>query len=181
MSTENKDRITCHVLDTSAGIPAKGLRITLSGPVAPPFPPPPSSSSSSAVAVNAPPLTATGNPPPPPVTHTFESTTDSDGRVKVWLPYSSATSSGDIPVYTLEDVLGQASSSPSPDGSHEGAEGGPSTPQTWTLRFDTAGYFGGVEKTFFPEVSVTFTVMPRQRYHVPLLLSPYSYTTYRGS
>ena len=37
-------------------------------------------------------------------------------------------------------------------------------------------------RPFFPEVVVTFTADGRRpRYHVPLLLSPYSYTTYRGS
>jgi 5-hydroxyisourate hydrolase len=35
---------------------------------------------------------------------------------------------------------------------------------------------------FFPEIVVTFTADGRRsRYHIPLLLSPYSYTTYRGS
>jgi 5-hydroxyisourate hydrolase len=35
---------------------------------------------------------------------------------------------------------------------------------------------------FFPEVTVAFRVAePDRHYHVPLLLSPYGYTTYRGS
>lgn len=35
---------------------------------------------------------------------------------------------------------------------------------------------------FYPEVSIVFTVEdPAQHYHVPLLLSPYAYSTYRGS
>ena len=39
----------------------------------------------------------------------------------------------------------------------------------------------GVE-TFYPEVSIVFVVRdPGQHYHVPLLLSPYGYSTYRGS
>jgi 5-hydroxyisourate hydrolase len=38
------------------------------------------------------------------------------------------------------------------------------------------------ETPFFPEVVVTFAADGlRPRYHVPLLLSPYSYSTYRGS
>lgn len=37
-------------------------------------------------------------------------------------------------------------------------------------------------ETFFPEVTVTFTVTaPEEHHHVPLLLSPYGYSTYRGS
>lgn len=35
--------------------------------------------------------------------------------------------------------------------------------------------------TFFPQVSVTFRVTGEEHLHVPLLLSPYGYTTYRGS
>jgi 5-hydroxyisourate hydrolase len=35
---------------------------------------------------------------------------------------------------------------------------------------------------FYPEVSVTFSVKdPHSHYHVPLLISPYGFTTYRGS
>ncbi|MEU8398595.1 hydroxyisourate hydrolase [Nonomuraea sp. NPDC048892] len=45
--------------------------------------------------------------------------------------------------------------------------------------FDTGAY---LKETFYPEVVVTFTVTdPAQHYHVPLLLSPYAYSTYRGS
>jgi 5-hydroxyisourate hydrolase len=58
---------------------------------------------------------------------------------------------------------------------------------TYRLVFDTAGYFAGRAgaghgPVFFPEVVVTFTVDGRQpHHHVPLLLSPFAYTTYRGS
>nr|WP_229924683.1 hydroxyisourate hydrolase [Streptomyces sulfonofaciens] len=34
---------------------------------------------------------------------------------------------------------------------------------------------------FFPEVTVTFAVTPGEHYHVPLLLSPFGYSVYRGS
>ncbi|GGP15115.1 hydroxyisourate hydrolase [Nonomuraea glycinis] len=45
--------------------------------------------------------------------------------------------------------------------------------------FDTGGY---LTDTFYPEVVITFTVTdPGDHYHVPLLLSPYAYSTYRGS
>jgi 5-hydroxyisourate hydrolase len=56
-------------------------------------------------------------------------------------------------------------------------------PGTYRLVFDTAEYLG--RTAFFPEVAVTFTVDPADgeapHYHVPLLLSPFGYTTYRGS
>ena len=45
------------------------------------------------------------------------------------------------------------------------------------LRFDTAAYVDG----FFPEVVIVFTVADDRHHHVPLLLSPYGYSTYRGS
>ncbi len=60
---------------------------------------------------------------------------------------------------------------------------GPFQPGTYRLRFDVAAYYRaqGVE-TFYAEVSVTFEVRnPGEHYHVPLLLSPWGYTTYRGS
>jgi 5-hydroxyisourate hydrolase len=45
--------------------------------------------------------------------------------------------------------------------------------------FDVAAY---MPETFFPTIAVTFEVRdPGERYHVPLLLSPFGYTTYRGS
>lgn len=54
---------------------------------------------------------------------------------------------------------------------------------TYRLRFDTGTYFAGIDTdTFFPEVVLTFLVDAEQEhYHVPLLLSPFAYSTYRGS
>jgi len=54
---------------------------------------------------------------------------------------------------------------------------------TYRLVFDTGGYFARQGSAgFFPEVAVTFTVDGEgQHYHVPLLLSPFGYATYRGS
>ena len=54
---------------------------------------------------------------------------------------------------------------------------------TYRLRFDTGEYFQGRgEDPFHPYAEVTFTVRdPQEHYHVPLLLSGYAYTTYRGS
>jgi len=56
-------------------------------------------------------------------------------------------------------------------------------PGAYRLRFETAAYFQKLGiKTFYVEVSVNFRVDdPLTHYHVPLLLSPYGYTTYRGS
>lgn len=56
---------------------------------------------------------------------------------------------------------------------------------TYRLVFETGPYLAAAHPgpvPFFPEVSVAFTADGvRPRYHVPLLLSPYAYSTYRGS
>jgi 5-hydroxyisourate hydrolase len=58
--------------------------------------------------------------------------------------------------------------------------GGAAAPGRFRLRFDTAGYLG--EDAFFPEVVVQFAVDEvEQHLHVPLLLSQFGYSTYRGS
>ena len=54
---------------------------------------------------------------------------------------------------------------------------------THRLVFDSGGYFSGRGvPTFYPEVVVVFAVDDLARHHhVPLLLSPFAYSTYRGS
>ena len=48
----------------------------------------------------------------------------------------------------------------------------------YALHFDTGAYVDG----FYPEVVVVFRVTDQDdHYHVPLLLSPFGYSTYRGS
>ena len=110
--------ITTHVLDTSAGKPAAGIRIDLS-------------------------MTENGS-----WTSLGTGTTDGEGRAKYLLP---------------DD--------------HKLAPG------TYKLTFEIREYFrsrGG--DSFFPRVDIIFSVQdPSQHFHVPLLLSPYSYSTYRGS
>ncbi|PZS27835.1 MAG: hydroxyisourate hydrolase [Pseudonocardiales bacterium] len=55
-------------------------------------------------------------------------------------------------------------------------------PADYRLVFDTGGYFDRLgTSSLYPEVSVTFTVTGAGHYHVPLLLSAYGYSTYRGS
>ena len=51
-------------------------------------------------------------------------------------------------------------------------------PGRYRLTFDTGSY---LQDGFYPEVSVTFVVGDERHYHVPLLLSPFGYSTYRGS
>jgi len=54
---------------------------------------------------------------------------------------------------------------------------------TYRLTFDTDAYFAlDGRATFYPIVQVVFTVVAsRGHHHVPLLLSPFAYSTYRGS
>ena len=53
----------------------------------------------------------------------------------------------------------------------------------YRLRFASGGYFAGRGiDAFYPEVVVVFTVADAdQHYHVPVLLNPFGYSTYRGS
>jgi 5-hydroxyisourate hydrolase len=54
---------------------------------------------------------------------------------------------------------------------------------THRIGFDTGGYFAGTGvSAFYPEVTVTFEIVDAtSHHHVPLLLSPFAFSTYRGS
>lgn len=108
--------ITSHVLDTSLGIPGKGIRISLER--------------SSGKGWNA-----LGN-----------GVTDDDGRV-------SDLSAG-------KTISGN-----------------------YRMTFEVESYFADQDrKAFYPIVRIEFSVDdPQQHYHVPLLLNPFGYSTYRGS
>jgi 5-hydroxyisourate hydrolase len=111
--------ITTHILDTSRGLPAAGVRVALERQTGPEI-----------------------------WTELAWGVTNADGR--------------------LADLLA--------DAAHF-------TAGVYRLRFATAAYFHtlGV-RCFFPEVQILFQVDdPRGHLHVPLLLSPHGYTTYRGS
>lgn len=62
---------------------------------------------------------------------------------------------------------------------------GPETLESgdYRITFATGQYFAGRNQpTFYPFVTVNFTVQATERhYHVPLLLSPFAFSTYRGS
>lgn len=80
-------------------------------------------------------------------------------------------------------LLALASMSTDEDGRiPELAPAGELSPGDYTLRFETAAYFEAVgTKGFYPHVEVTFQITEASHYHVPLLLSPFGYSTYRGS
>jgi len=102
--------LTTHILDATAGAPAAGVAVVLSGPDG----------------------------------EIADGRTDADGRLALG-----------------PDVL----------------EAG-----DYALTFETGPYFSarGVE-TFYPSVTIAFVVAELPHYHVPLLLSPFGYSTYRGS
>jgi|LGVE01.1.fsa_nt_gb 5-hydroxyisourate hydrolase/2-oxo-4-hydroxy-4-carboxy-5-ureidoimidazoline decarboxylase len=109
--------ITTHVLDTTTGIPGKGIQITLKG-----------------------------------FTNSFwkpitVGVTNNDGRIVDLLPPGKKLKAGN-----------------------------------YQLIFNTNDYYTKQQQEgFYPEVSIQFTVTNHDHYHVPLLLNPYGYTTYRGS
>ena len=89
----------------------------------------------------------------------FKALTNADGRIMNWRGQEGPS---------LQSVFEQSSEHPD-------------SKLIWALKFDTGAYYGD-GNTFFPEVEVRFFVSPKEgHYHVPLLLGPWSYTTYRGS
>ncbi len=53
----------------------------------------------------------------------------------------------------------------------------------YNISFDTGAYFAEAEREcFYPSVSIVFEITaPDEHHHVPLLLNPFGYSTYRGS
>jgi 5-hydroxyisourate hydrolase len=92
------------------------------------------------------------------------------------------------PATGLLVVLESDSGTPLGEGvtDHDGRVGelvpGGLAPGTYRLRFDSGAWFAaqGVDG-FFPEVVVAFDLAGDGHFHVPLLLSPFGYSTYRGS
>lgn len=60
------------------------------------------------------------------------------------------------------------------------------TTGTWELEFDVAAYFAAqpvevADPPFLDHIILRFSTAADEHYHVPLLVSPWSYSTYRGS
>jgi 5-hydroxyisourate hydrolase len=59
---------------------------------------------------------------------------------------------------------------------------GAPTAGEYRLRFATGDYFRGLgQAAFYPEVTIHVRLEANTKYHLPLLLSPFGYSTYRGS
>jgi 5-hydroxyisourate hydrolase len=94
-----------------------------------------------------------------------------------------------IRLYLLGDERTQVTDATSnPDGRTEQAllEGATMVTGTYELEFDIGAYFAGRnaivdEPAFLDTVVIRFSVKGDEHYHVPLLCSPWAYSTYRGS
>lgn len=92
----------------------------------------------------------------------WTATTNSDGRVASW---TSSTDLNEIVAKVKQELSAE-------DDADQ---------MVWSLTFATEEYFGK-GKTFYPEVELKFAAKKtEEHYHVPLLLGPWSFTTYRGS
>lgn len=151
--------ITCHVLDTALGRPAAGVRVQLER------------------------RERTGRWQP-----LGEATTNSDGRVARFEPASAvtpATAAGSpaLDSMGLEDTaLDNAILDDTTLGGHT-LDSVEVISGEYRISFDTGAYFARRgQPVFYPRVEVTFVVAaPNEHYHIPLLLSPFGYSTYRGS
>lgn len=85
-----------------------------------------------------------------------------------------------VAVRLLRDAVEVAAGTTDDDGRWIALDGEATTPGGYRLVFATGVYFTG--ESFHPQIVVDFTVTdPDEHHHVPLLLSPFGYTTYRGS
>ena len=102
-------------------------------------------------------------------THVLDATT---GRPAAGVPVTLTDACGETVAVATTDDDGRVGDL------HTGAPEG-----VYRLIFDTAAYFTAQGVTgFYPEVAITFEITDAAaKYHVPLLLSPYAYSTYRGS
>lgn len=148
--------ITCHVLDTTIGRPGANISVTLRCLSAP-------------------------NKQFGSIPQVFTAKTTSDGRIKEW------NNKFGVEVWA---VVNEGCDDPFANDKMEGETGEGEVEKSkdeaqdettvWSLKFETEEYYGK-GKTFWPYVELVFRVKKGEHYHVPLLLTPYSYTTYRGS
>lgn len=102
-------------------------------------------------------------------THVLDATS---GRPAAGMPVTLTDAGGETVAVATTDADGRVADL------YTGAAEG-----VYKLVFDTAAYFTAQGVTgFYPEVVITFEIADStSKYHVPLLLSPYAYSTYRGS
>ena len=86
---------------------------------------------------------------------------------------------------TLESLAGEALGEGVTDADGRVSQIGPERMATgdYRLRFDSGAYYAAAGTTaFYPEIAIAFTIADADaHYHVPVLLNPFGYSTYRGS
>jgi 5-hydroxyisourate hydrolase len=89
----------------------------------------------------------------------FHAVTNEDGRVKEWIPDTK---------FSIQDMMEKFD-----DGDRS----------AWSIKFDIGNWYQERKiECFWPEIEVKFYVKKGTRhYHVPVLVGPWTYTTYRGS
>ncbi len=89
-----------------------------------------------------------------------------------------------VPI-SLETLTGEALGQGRTDADGRIATIGPQRipPGHYRLRFDSGAYYAASGTTaFYPEIAIAFTIADAEaHYHVPVLLNPFGYSTYRGS
>ncbi|GAA1587581.1 hypothetical protein GCM10009789_46390 [Kribbella sancticallisti] len=161
--------VSTHVLDTGLGLPARGVPVQLTHL---PNYPPTQRAGGRAADQDRPADRAAEQAVNRAVDQTAVQTLDQPADRAVDQTAVQAADRGvEVGVGTTDDDGRVADLAP------DGLEAG-----TYRLRFDVAAYaVASGQDFFFPEVSVTFTITDERHYHVPLLLSPYAFSTYRGS
>lgn len=110
----------------------------------------------------------------------FTAYTDDDGRITNWQNFQNED--GTQSKYVLEHggVSATIKHMIKYYAKLSEIDGRPMGSSIWKLSFDTGTYFGDTE-TFFPLVELKFLVKEGENFHIPLLIGPFSFTTYRGS
>jgi 5-hydroxyisourate hydrolase len=101
-----------------------------------------------------------------------------------WSPVGAGQTDADGRLRLAGGAEGRESGQAGQAGQEFAAGSGPGfEPGVYRITFGTGAYFQARGVTsFYPEVTVTFEMTgPGEHYHVPLLLSPFAYSTYRGS
>jgi 5-hydroxyisourate hydrolase len=143
--------ISTHVLDLAAGCPAAGMRVRLER------------------------VAAAGERAALAGEEIAAASTDADGRVASLGPEIIAPGTYRL----IFDTGGYLTRQRDDGASHTARQRGDGASHTARQRGDGAG--GAGAGAFFPEVTVTFMVADGEHYHVPLLMSPFGYSIYRGS
>ena len=143
-----KPPVTCHILDTTSGQPARGVTCSIYHVKA--------TGGESGFEINE-------------TTPFAAAKTNEDGRIGSWIFAPEPSNRG----FLKELGIVESGSS---------LEWQKLVPGIYKIRFQTARYFAGENKPcFFPFVEILFEVTEDRHYHIPLLLSNYAYSTYRGS